>query len=106
MFGDSNSMSFKSIVLTALVSVLVVSGTGYLYLNSDLVEESVDYVESEAEGKEKNPESGDIPENMAEGGMTGSDELMEMFGHEESRSSEPDMSDDITSENPVHCVAK
>ena len=33
-------MSYKSIVFTVAVSVLVVSVTGYLYLETDLVDES------------------------------------------------------------------
>ena len=33
-------MSYKSIVFAVAVSVLVVSGTGYLYLETDLVDES------------------------------------------------------------------
>ena len=37
---DVISMSYKSIVFAVAVSVLVVSGTGYLYLETDLVDES------------------------------------------------------------------
>ena len=46
-------MSYKSIVFAAAVSVLVVSVTGYLYLEKDLVDES----DVEAETQE-NPTAG------------------------------------------------
>ena len=40
MTVDVFLMSYKSIVFTVAVSVLVVSVTGYLYLETDLVDES------------------------------------------------------------------
>ncbi len=46
-------MSYKSIVFAVAVSVLVVSVTGYLYLEKDLVDES----DVEAEARE-NPTAG------------------------------------------------
>ena len=52
-------MSYKSIVFAVAVSVLVVSGTGYLYLETDLVDES----DVDAETREK-PTAGTESEDV------------------------------------------